>query len=154
MSLFVAGAVLLALTLGIPARQDRLEAARIALERGIQSYQQGSLDAAQAELDEALEADPDEWRAPFYLGIIQIQLGSYGPAIPYLEQAFILNPKEPKVSNALGVTYFKLGKLDLAKGYFATSVELDPDNADTRAMLETMTRLQRRAEQSGALPEG
>jgi type IV pilus assembly protein PilF len=152
--LIVIAAALLALTLGTPARQDRLEAARIALDRGIHLYQQGAYDAARIELDKAREANPDEWRTPYYLGIIQIHLKQYGKAIPPLEQAFLLNPSQPKVPNALGVAYFKLGKLDLAKGYFATSVELDPDNADTRAMLETMTRLQRRAEQSGALPEG
>ena len=144
--LIVVGAVLLALTLWIPEHQDKLDAARAALERGIHLYQQGSYEAAQVELGEALKADPDEWRTPFYLGIIQIHLKRYSPAIPYLERAFILKPTQPKIPNALGVAYFKLGKLDLAKAYFATSLELDPDTADTRAMLETMTRLQRRAE--------
>ena len=145
MCLTVVGVTLLVLTVGIPARQERLEAARTALERGIHLYQQGSYDAAQAELGKALEADSDEWRTPFYLGIIQIHLRRYSPAIPYLERAFILNPTQPKIPNALGVAYFKRGKFDLAKGYFSTSLELDPANADTKAMVETMTRLQRKA---------
>ena len=100
------------------------------------------------------QLDPGEWRAPFYRGIIQIHLGDYSLAISHLEHAFKLNPEQPKTANALGVAYFKLGKLDLAKGYFSTSLELDPGNDDTRAMVETMARLQRRAEQGGDSPEG
>ena len=151
----VVGAALLMLIREIQLRHDeRLESAHAALGFGIQLYQQGSFDAAQAELSKALEGNPGEWKAPFYLGIIQVQLRHYSLAIPYLDQAFILNPSEPKIPNALGVAYFKLDKLDLAKGYFATSLELDPANTDTKAMVETMTKLQRRAEQSGKSPEG
>ena len=150
--LIVAGITVL--VLGIEARRDKLETAHATVELGIHLYQQGSYDAAQAELEKALDADPSEWRTPFYLGIIQIHLRRYSSAIPYLEQAFILNPTEPKVPNALGVTFFKLGKLDLAKGYFAASLELDPTNADTKSMLETMTKLQRRAAQAEVAPEG
>ena len=151
----VVGIALLMLNREIQLRHDeRLETAHTALEFGIQLYQQGSFEAAQAELGKALEGNPGEWRTPFYLGIIQIQLRHYSLAIPYLEQAFILNPRQPKIPNALGVTYFKLGKLDLAKGYFAASLELDPTNADTKSMLETMTKLQRRAAQAEVAPEG
>jgi len=151
----VVGIALLMLNREIRVRHDqRLERSHAALESGIHLYQQGSLDAAQVELGKALEADSSEWRTPFYLGVIQIQLRHYGLAIPYLEQAFILNPTEPKIPNALGVAYFKLGKLDFAKGYFETSLELDPANADTKAMVETMTTLQRKAALDSPAPDG
>ena len=150
----VVGAALLMLFREIQLRHDeRLESAHAALGFGIQLYQRGSFEAAQAELSKALEGNPGEWKAPFYLGIIQIQLRHFSLAIPYLEQAFILNPTEPKIPNALGVAYFKLGKLDLAKGYFATSLELDPANTDTKAMLETMTKLQRKAALAAPAPD-
>ena len=152
--LVVLGIVLIVSTVVIPARQERLEAARTSLDRGIHLYQQGAYEAAWAELAKAQEADPDEWRAPFYRGIIQIHLEDFSLAISHLEHAFSLDPAQPKTANALGVAYFKLGKLDLAKGYFSTSLELDPGNDDTRAMVETMARLQRRAEQGGDSPEG
>jgi len=152
--LVVLGIVLIVATVVVPARQERLEAAQISLQRGIHLYQQGSYEAAQAELARAQEGDPDEWRAPFYRGIIQIHLENFSLAITHLEQAFNLDPDQPKTANALGVAYFKLGKLDLAKGYFSTSLELDPGNDETRAMVETMTRLQRRAEQRVDSPEG
>jgi Flp pilus assembly protein TadD len=152
--LVVLGVVLIVSMVFVPARQERLEAARISLERGIHLYQQGSFEAAQSEFARAQETDPDEWRAPFYLGIIEIHRADFSLAITHLEQAFSLNPEQPKTANALGVAYFKLGKLDLAKGYFSTSLELDPGNDDTRAMVETMARLQRRVEQGPDSPEG
>ena len=152
--LIAVGIFLVVTTVFVPARQERLEAARASLERGIHLYQRGAYAEALAELADAQEADPDEWRSPFYLGIIKIQLRQFDQAIPALEQAFLLNPTQAKIPNALGVAYFKLGRIDLARGYFATSLELDPTNADTRGMVETMTRLQRRAEQGGDSPEG
>jgi len=132
---------------------ERLDNAQAALDSGIRLYQQGLLEEAEAQFRRADEGNPDEWRPPFYLGVIQIQLGRYESAIPYLEEAFIRDPTQPKIPNALGVAYFKLGKLDLAKGYFATSLDLDLGNADTRSMVETMTRLQRRAAQAVPAPE-
>ena len=152
--LIVVGVALFVLGREIQARHEKLESARASVELGINLYQQGAFDDAQVEFGKALQGDPAEWRTPFYLGIMQIQLGQYSAAVPFLEQAFILNPMQPKIPNALGVTYFKLGKLDLAKGYFAVSLELDPTNADTKSMLETMTKLQRKAAQAKVTPEG
>ena len=93
--LIVLGIVLTITAVVVPARQERLEAARTSLERGIHLYQQGAYGAAEVELDKALEADPDEWRAPFYLGIIQIHLGNFSQAVTHLEQSFHLNPTTP-----------------------------------------------------------
>jgi Flp pilus assembly protein TadD len=139
-----AGGLAVHLDLGLPG-DDGDSVARQQLQRGIHLYDQGALAEAQAELRSVLRADPKEWRAPFYVGVIQIQRGRYGLAIPYLERALGLNPTEPKIVNALGVTYFKLGRLDMAKGYFRASLALDPANADANALFETMAKLQRRA---------
>jgi tetratricopeptide (TPR) repeat protein len=136
----------LALTLEFRAGRQQLRDARAHLERGIHLYQQGAFAAAQTELRETVRTDPDAWRAPFYLGVIQVHLKRYELAIPFLERAFNSNPTEPKIPNALGVAYFKLGRLDMAKGYFAASLEIDPANADTKALFATMAKLQRRDE--------
>ena len=148
------GIALVVTTVVLPARQERLDSGRASLELGIDFYQQGAYESALAALAEAQDADPDDWRSPFYLGVIRIQLRQFDQAVPPLERAFLLNPAEPKIPNALGVAYFRLGRIDLARGYFATSLELDPTNADTRGMVETMTRLQRRAAQAGETPDG
>lgn len=139
-----AGGLAMQLDLGLSGETGN-PVAQQQLQRGIHLYDQGALAEAQAELRAVLRADPKEWRAPFYVGVIQIQRGRYGLAIPYLERALGLNPAEPKIVNALGVTYFKLGRLDLAKGYFRASLAMDPANADANALFETMAKLQRRA---------
>ena len=120
-----------------------MQKAESQIQRGIQLYQQGAYPAAVVELNKTMEAYPDEWRAPFYLGIIMNLFKQFDQSIPYLERAFLLNPTEPKIPNALGVAYFKLGRLDMAKGYFAVSLELDPANTDTKAIFDSMAKLQR-----------
>jgi len=138
-------ATLLAPRIDSWSRGDENPIAERHLERGIHLYEQGALADAQTELRLALRADPEEWRAPFYVGVIQIQRKRHALAIPYLERALKLNPEEPKIANALGVAYFNLGRLDMAKGYFRASLALDPGNADAKSLFETMAKLQRRA---------
>jgi superkiller protein 3 len=130
--------------------RQALEQAQVHLERGIQLYQQKAYAHAQAELRRALRANPDDWKAPFYVGAVQIEEKRYGMAIPYLERALTLNPTESKILNALGVTYFKLGRLDMAKGYFWASLEVDPTNKDAKGLMETMAKAQWRTAQAAA----
>ena len=131
-------------------RQERLRIAQAHLARGIELFHRKDYVHAQAELRTTLRANPDEWSAPFYVGAIQIEERKYGIAIPYLERALVLKPSEPKILNALGVAYFKLGRLDMAKGYFTASIDLDPTNVGAKGLLETMAKVQRRAENAPA----
>ncbi len=130
----------------VRARRQNLAQARAHFERGLELYQQSAFPAARVEFRHALRADPGDWKPPFYVGVVEVHMQRYDAALLYLERALSLNPTEPKVARALGVAYFKLGRLDLAKGYFAASLEMDPSSADGRALLETMVRLERRAE--------
>jgi Flp pilus assembly protein TadD len=127
------------------AKRQILQRSKVHFERGINLYHRKAYPRAEAELRRALRANPDEWKAPFYVGTIQIDRKRYGLAIPYLERALTLNPREPKILNALGVTYFKLGRLDMAKGYFWASLALDPGSTAAKGMVETMAKLQWRA---------
>lgn len=120
--------------------------ATLHLENGINLYHQKALPQAEQALRQVLRSDLEDWRTFFYLGAIQIDLKRFEMAIPFLERALMLNPDEPKILNAMGVTYFKLGRLDMAKGYFWASLDLDPTNSNTRGLMETMAKLQRRAE--------
>ena len=128
------------------ANRDGLVEAQAHVERGVHLYVNADYPKAQADFRRAMRLDPDEWKAPFYMGIIKIHLKNYSMAIPYLERALTLNPTEPKVSNALGTAYFKLDRLDMAKAYFGLSFELDPANKNAKAMFSSMAKLQRRVE--------
>lgn len=128
-------------------RQADRRASQIHLERGMRLFHAKAFLDAERELRWALRADPEEWKAPFYVGAVQIERKRYGLAIPYLERALFLNPTEPKILNALGVVYFKLGRIDMAKGYFWASLDIDPMNESAKGLMETMAKLQRRADQ-------
>ena len=146
LGIILTGLVSLVLVLGFMANRDTLEEAQAHVERGIHLYLNAAYPEAQVDFRRVMRLDPDEWKAPFYMGIIKIHLKNYGMAIPFLERALTLNPTETKVANALGVAYFKLDRLDMAKAYFAVSLELDPANKDAKAMFSSMAKLQRRAE--------
>ena len=146
LGIIMATIISLAVALGIMANRDALQEAETRVERGIHLYQQVKYPEAQVELRTVMRLNPDEWKAPFYMGIIKIYLKNYSMAVPFLERALNLNPTDSKVANALGVAYFKLGRLDMAKAYFAVSFELDPANKDAKSMFGNMAKLQRRAE--------
>ena len=54
-----------------------------------------------------------------------------------------MNPGEADIPFALGVAYFKLGNLALAKGYFASVVEIDPGHEEARGLVDAMANLER-----------
>lgn len=146
--LFVVLAVttFVALLIDADVRRQAAHRAQLHLERGIRLYNQKSFPRAEFELRRALRINRNEWKIPFYMGAVKIERKMYGEAIPYLEFALTHNPEEPKILNALGLAYFKMGRLDMAKGYYTASIELDPTNVGARGLLETMAKLQRRAE--------
>lgn len=150
--LILAGATAsLSLLYNARARSEAAHLAAVHLERGIGLYQRKDYVHAEGVLRRALRTNPDDWRAPFYVGVIQIERQRYGLAIPYLERALALNTREPKILNALGVVYFKLERLDMAKGYFWASLDLDPTNTEAKGLMETMAKLQRRAARTAAV---
>ena len=138
--------VSLVLIIGFMANRDALEEAQARVERGVDLYLKAEYPEAQDDFRRVIQLNPEEWKAPFYMGIIKIHLKKYDLAIPFLERALTLNPSEQKIANALGVAYFKLGRLDMAKAYFAVTLELDPGNKDAKSMFTTMAKLQRRAD--------
>ena len=146
LGIILASLVSLFLVLDFIANRNAHQQAQARVERGVHLYTKAAYPEAQVDFRRVMQLNPEEWKAPFYMGIIKIHLKNYGIAIPFLERALSLNPSEPKIANALGVAYFKLERLDMAKAYFAVSLELDPANKDAKAMYSSMAKLQRRAE--------
>jgi Flp pilus assembly protein TadD len=151
----LAAAVILAFILAAVYVQMGTERARseqtaARLERAVALYRHGALERAEADFRAALRAEPSDWKAPYYIGVIEVRKKRFALAIPYLEQAAVLNPREPKILDALGVLYYKLGRLDMAKGYFFASLELDPRREDTKGLLESMVKIERHGHESAA----
>lgn len=79
----------------------------------------------------------------YYQGSTHIILKDYQAAAETLEQALALNNNETRIMHALGVAYFKLGNLKLSKAYFAAVLEIEPDNAEARGLMEIMAKLEK-----------
>jgi Tfp pilus assembly protein PilF len=135
------------------ARRQAIQQSQIHLQRGIELYHKKDYIHAQVELRKSLRAYPDEWRTHFYMATVMTQQKRYPLAIPYLEKALSLNPRETKILNAFGVIYFKLGRLDMAKGYFTAALDVNPADSQAKGLLETMEKLQSRAEKAASPAE-
>jgi Flp pilus assembly protein TadD len=87
-----------------------------------------------------------EAKALYDQGSEHIQLKDYKSALESLEQAHVLNPEDTGTLFALGVVYYKLGNLKLAKSYFASVLELNPNDEQAKGLMDMMAKLERQTE--------
>ena len=139
-------------------QQEKLIRADQKIESGIALFKQNKIPEALEVFENIPPGSPREWYARYYQGSAYIMLKDYQPAITYLEQALALNPTETQIMHALGVTYFKLGKLKISKAYFASVLEIDPEDDEARGLMEIMANLEKRQlevqrPETGEIPE-
>jgi len=125
-------------------RQRQSEEALALTETGIAHFQQNQYESAVETLRSIPEGATKDWRPPYYMGAALIQLRDFEAAVVALEEALSLNDKEERIPFALGVTYFKLGELGLSKSYFHTVLEINPNNADAKGLMDIMANLERK----------
>jgi Flp pilus assembly protein TadD len=87
-----------------------------------------------------------EAKALYDQGSEHIQLKDYKSALESLEQAHVLNPEDTGTLFALGVVYYKLGNLKLAKSYFASVLEINPNDEQAKGLMDMMAKLERQTE--------
>jgi len=124
-------------------QQQTDEQASISIDTGIALFQEKKYTEALAVFESVPPNSPRQWRALYYRGSIYVMQKDYQSAVVYLEQALALNPSETQVMNALGVAYFKLGNLKLSKAYFASILEIEPDNMEAKGLMDIMANLER-----------
>lgn len=124
-------------------RQQTDEQANISIDTGITLFQEKKYTEALIEFESVPTSSPRQWRALYYRGSIYVMQKDYQTGVVYLEQALALNPSDTQVMNALGVAYFKLGNLKLSKAYFASILEIEPDNMEAKGLMDIMANLER-----------
>ena len=93
------------------------------------------------------QGDPRQEAKTLYdQGSENIQLKDYTSALESLEQAHVLNPRDTGTLFALGVVYYKLGNLKLAKSYFASVLEINPNDEQAKGLMDMMAKLERQTE--------
>jgi tetratricopeptide (TPR) repeat protein len=98
------------------------------------------------------QSDPgQEAKALYDQGAEYIKRKDFESAVEILGQAHVLNPDDAGTLYALGVAYYKLGNVKLAKAYFTSVLEINPNDEQAKGLVDIMAGLER---QSGAESEG
>lgn len=100
------------------------------LELGLDYYEQGELDKAAAEFEEAIRLEPDLVEAHYNLGLVYADQGEFDAAIAEHERAIELAPDLAEAHNGLGNAYYNLNRIDEALAEYEEAVRLDPSFAD------------------------
>ncbi|HVN92501.1 MAG TPA: tetratricopeptide repeat protein [Terracidiphilus sp.] len=88
----------------------------------------GQYSRAEAELQSALKADPQNGSLWFLLGVTRAQLKKTDPAIEAFEKALPLAPEKAPVYFDLGLLYMEKNDLAKAKEAYDHGLALDPSN--------------------------
>ncbi|MDJ0648998.1 MAG: tetratricopeptide repeat protein [Xenococcaceae cyanobacterium MO_188.B19] len=99
--------------------------------RGNLYYQQGKLELAKANYNQAIALNPNDDQAYQHRGTLYAKRGKVKLAWADLNQAIALNPNNDAAYSNLGKLYYEQGKLDLALDNFNQSISLNPNNAKT-----------------------
>ena len=110
--------------------------AHASLQSGITLFQAEKYEQAIAALERVPAGHEHEAKARYYEGSAHMMLGDYETAVERLEYARALAPADPGIRYALGVASFKLGNVKLAKGYFASVLEINPMDDRERELQE------------------
>lgn len=130
--------VSLALSLHVGAARASGEA-EVHYARGLIAFDAGAWDAAYAELDRAVAADPEHAAARYYRGLTQARRGSRGPAIDDMEAAIEIDPSLERAVLDIGIAHFDGGQYDDAEGWLERAYA-DSTNRQTAALYLGLTK--------------
>src|SRR5262245_21884738 len=99
--------------------------------RGASRLEQGDAAGALADLERAIDLDPDMPAFGYHdRGRALAALGRHQEALADYEHALHLQPDKASTHNRMGTTLYHLGRLDDALAAYAEAVRLKPDRSD------------------------
>lgn len=87
-------------------------------------------DGADRQARKALELNPKNPDALYYLGLAMFGRKQYDEAIERMAEAAKLKPKDAEIRTQLGVVCIAKGQLDRAVGHLQKAIEIAPDNSE------------------------
>jgi TolA-binding protein len=90
------------------SRAERRDLAQQQFNNGIEAYNAGAFDEAEAALQQAIDLDPTFKQAVNRLGNLYYQREAYQQALAMYQQALVLDPDYIEARNNLGSTYMRL----------------------------------------------
>jgi tetratricopeptide (TPR) repeat protein len=111
------------------------EKAEVAYAKGILAYDQRNYLDALEHFRKAVELQPDNADAHFYVGLSLSRIGEFAEAITALETALRLDPSMDQAYYPLGLAYFQENRFKEALAAFERAAKVKPDDAATQFYL-------------------
>jgi tetratricopeptide (TPR) repeat protein len=125
------------------------------LKGAAQSILAGDLQKAEAEIQSVLAADPNEYHALNFLGVVRAQQHREAEAERLFKRVIAEKPEFAGVHVNLGLLYTQTKQDEDAVSQFQEALRLDPSRSDARSALVNSLRAQARtAVQAGSLEKG
>lgn len=117
-----------------------------------------NLDQAQAMIEKAVKARPDDGYITDSLGWVLYRLDKFDEAVPYLEKAAELTPTDPVINDHLGDALWMVGRKREARFQWSRALSFDPDEKDAARIRDKMAHgldavLAREAAAAGSVPK-
>jgi tetratricopeptide (TPR) repeat protein len=97
------------------------------LDQGIAQFKQGNLQAAMAQFQAAVQANPNDAVAHDYIGVILGESGKLNDAIAEFDQAVRLDPGLADPHFHLGLAYKQSGRINDAISEYQEALQLNPE---------------------------
>lgn len=94
---------------------------------GMTLLNDGDIEGAAAQVDEALRQNPKDPEAHYYRGVIARQKGDLDGALQELQLVVASNPQHGLAQTELGIVTMQLGRLDQARAAFESAVSIHPE---------------------------
>lgn len=111
------------------------------IEAAMLRMNEGDLDGALAECEQAMKSYPEAAEPYFVMGVVAIRCGDRGQALEMLEAAHRLDPETREYCEALGVIHSELGKLADGLYYAKLAMGLEPHKLLGRRMPDSLRNL-------------
>jgi tetratricopeptide (TPR) repeat protein len=99
----------------------------------------GNMDAALAQADAAIKANPGLWQAQFQRGLVLEARSENGPAADAFAKAAEMSPQTAYAHYHAGMNFYKAKRVDKMAVYFENFLKLAP-NAPERPAVESIMR--------------
>ena len=99
---------------------------QVFVDRGILNYDDKNNAAALASFERAVELDPEDPNARYFLGLTLIALDRFEEAVTQLSRGLALNKDDLDIAFVFGVALFNLSRYDQALPHFQAVAAREP----------------------------
>jgi len=109
-------------------------------DKGMSFYAQGKYHQAIKMLTKSISANPDNWKAYYYLGLCQQKTKRYDRSLVTFNNSLKYGPADKliiaEINYLLGISWEKTGYADKARSKYSYALRLNPDLTEARLALK------------------